>query len=244
MDQKELLTLRERYPPGSRIVLREMKDDPFPIESGAMGTLQFIDDAGGFHTAWDNGRTLAVLYGIDSFEVTLPKMTAKKLYMPLTAELFERDESGGVQDKSITLSGSALAPYQDDVASVLTDGQTPDEALRGIMHWYGNEDTLQRKVYSMFFRPEYRAEQMWCVADCRIIEKLTANELSELKRYIALQVSSVWGEALKSRAVAGGELRVHLWQTEGWTILTEREQFGSESGKEKATSGKKRRRVR
>lgn len=53
---------------GKRILLIEM-NDPRPIESGTKGTIAFTDDMGHIHVKWDNGRSLAVLPGIDKYEI-------------------------------------------------------------------------------------------------------------------------------------------------------------------------------
>ncbi len=51
------------YPPGTRIVLGEMSDPYAPVPPGTRGTVKFVDDMGGIHPQWDNGRTLGLIYG-------------------------------------------------------------------------------------------------------------------------------------------------------------------------------------
>lgn len=61
--------LKEQYPPGTRIELHFMPDDPRPIEPGTCGTVYHVDDIGTLHTDFDNGRSLGVVWGVDSFSV-------------------------------------------------------------------------------------------------------------------------------------------------------------------------------
>ena len=97
--QKEWLDfLREQYPKGSRIRLTEMKDDPYALSPGSMGTLKFIDDMGQFHVDWDNGSGLALIIGEDRFQVQLPEPQTLKFYMPITAQLYGRDSWGDLEE--------------------------------------------------------------------------------------------------------------------------------------------------
>lgn len=58
--------IRNKYPRGSRIQLDYM-DDPRAVPPGTKGTVDHVDDAAQIHVKWDNGRTLAVIPGEDSF---------------------------------------------------------------------------------------------------------------------------------------------------------------------------------
>lgn len=53
---------------GKRITLNHM-EDPEPIPDGATGTVVAVDDWGHIHVQWDNGRSLSVIPGEDSFQI-------------------------------------------------------------------------------------------------------------------------------------------------------------------------------
>ncbi|MBR5681634.1 MAG: DUF4314 domain-containing protein [Clostridia bacterium] len=61
-------TQKKLYPPGTRIELIHMgDDDPNPIPDGTRGTVTAVDDIGTVFCRFDNGRSLGMAYGADSF---------------------------------------------------------------------------------------------------------------------------------------------------------------------------------
>lgn len=65
--REQVESIRQNYPPGTRIVLSSMNDPYAPVEPGTRGTVRYVDDAGQIGVAWDNGRSLSLIPGEDSF---------------------------------------------------------------------------------------------------------------------------------------------------------------------------------
>ena len=228
MDRKMVNFIKEQYPPGTRIRLNAMDDPYAPILPGTEGEVDFVDDAGQLHMKWDNGRSLALIPGEDSFTVLPPKLTTLKLYMPLTADLYERNEYGEFDDSSTLLEGRELRGYQDQITAALVKNRMPEETERGLMHWYDEADSVDRKVRSAVFTVEVRDRQLWGVAECRVAGELSDTELEALKEYLTGQASDGWGEGFEQRDIlvdGGSELYVHLWNSDEWSIQTEQELF-------------------
>ncbi len=59
--------MKDNYPPGTRIMLLSMGDDPRPVEDNTRGTVRVVDDMGTLHCDFDNGRALGIVPCEDTF---------------------------------------------------------------------------------------------------------------------------------------------------------------------------------
>lgn len=78
-------------PIGTRLELISMDDPYAPVPSGTRGTVQYVDDMGQIGMKWDNGRSLSLIPGEDSFR----RLTAEEL-----AEEQESQDDGMDEDNS------------------------------------------------------------------------------------------------------------------------------------------------
>lgn len=68
-DRRKAERYKQMYPKGTRIELIQMGDDPRPVPPGTRGTVAFVDDMGQIGMHWDNGSSLSLIPGEDSFRV-------------------------------------------------------------------------------------------------------------------------------------------------------------------------------
>ena len=216
---------RNQFPAGSRIQTWELDDPRNTLKEARK--LDYIDDSGRFHVRQSDGGECVLTLGEEMFSVHPPESTQLKLYMPLTASFYARNEWGDWDETGEEWDGRTLLDYEDRILGFMVRNRVPEEAGRGLMLWCDKE-FLDVKVRSAVFTAEARDGRLWGVAECQVVGQLSPEELTRLKDYLTGQAADGVGEGLEQQAIRvdGGELYVHLWQSEGWSIQTEGERFG------------------
>ena len=85
-NEKRIEMMKQRYPEGTRICLDSMDNDPNPIPSGTKGTVQFVDDMGTVFCKFDNGRSLGIIPGEDSFHKVQEEVQNEEIGEELSEE--------------------------------------------------------------------------------------------------------------------------------------------------------------
>lgn len=68
LSQAQMERIRQQYPPGTEVELIAMPEDPFPVPPGTRGKVIMVDDAGQLVMKWNNGSSLSLIPGVDSFQ--------------------------------------------------------------------------------------------------------------------------------------------------------------------------------
>lgn len=90
-EQRRAAMTSLNYPPGTRLELISMGKDPDPVPPGTRGTVERVNSLGDIEVDWDNGRSLSLIPGEDSFrKLTMEELEAEQ---ELTAE----QDMGGMQ---------------------------------------------------------------------------------------------------------------------------------------------------
>ena len=225
--QKYVQFLRTQFPPGSRVLLTSKGNQESPVDNGSQGTLAKVDSAGRFLVDWDTGQHTALNPEYDTFQLRQPDPMELKLYFPISAEYYSRNQWGELVGDPVELTSSDLTRHLGAIQQALQENQLPEERERGLMHWYRETDPLSWKVKSAFFDVELHDGQLWGVADCQLLDPLEGDELNHLTTYLAGQASDGWGEGFEQQEihVGRGLLYVHLWDGQNWEMsATEPEQ--------------------
>lgn len=86
---------KKLYQPGTRIKLLSMSDSYAPVPSGTRGTVKFVDSMGTIFPEWDNGRSLGVVPGEDSFrKLTQEEIEAENQSMSEVEDETPDEDSG------------------------------------------------------------------------------------------------------------------------------------------------------
>ncbi|HEZ7987447.1 MAG TPA: DUF4314 domain-containing protein [Ruminococcus sp.] len=85
-NRRKIESMKERYPKGTRICLDNMENDPHPIPPGTKGTVITVDDAGQLLMKWDNGRSLSLIPGEDSFHKIQEEVQTEEICEELAEE--------------------------------------------------------------------------------------------------------------------------------------------------------------
>jgi len=83
MGEERIKFYKEQYPPGTRICLDSMGDDPNPVPSGTKGTVSFVDDCGTVFCEFDNGRSLGICPEVDRFHKIIEQTESQEPKMSM-----------------------------------------------------------------------------------------------------------------------------------------------------------------
>lgn len=142
------------------------------------------------------------------------EMSAVRLFSPLRANLYEKNEWGDMENEPVDMGVDELCAYECEILAAIEREHLEDEGERGLAVYLRNE-LLGRKIYSMNPTVEAWNGRLWGVLEVRSHGPLSPSELAGVIEEWAGQESDGWGEGFEQREIkiADGELNVSFWHS-------------------------------
>lgn len=153
------------------------------------------------------------------------ELTTLRLFSPLTANAFSRNEWGDISDYPEEVSPYELCAHVDEIQQMIEQGNLDSEGDRGLAVYLDNV-LLKRKVQSMNPAVEIWQGELWGVLEVQTHGELSVGEMKELISQWEGQCSDGWGEGFEQRPIqtGDGELYVSFWHSgSDFTIKLEQE---------------------
>lgn len=154
------------------------------------------------------------------------ELTEIRLFSPLRAEFYFRDEWGDLSEDREEMSPSELCEYEEQIKEKIEQEHLDSEGSRGLAV-YLNHCFLERKVASMMPAVEVWQGELWGVLEVKSHGNLSEKELEAVKDYWSGQESDGWGEGFEQRPIQieEGELYVSFWNSSESFFITTEEQL-------------------
>lgn len=164
-----------------------------------------------------------------------------KLYMPLRATTYyDENDFGDLYqvDCEIDVYPEELAEYEEEILDAITNNSLPEEKERGLMKYYGENDSVNAKVKRYDFSVENVGGKLMGIATLVLNAPLEDKEMEKIKEEISGQASDGWCEGFEQREIKcnGKEIYVSFWQSENWSLQTA-EELGISEPKQELTMG-------
>lgn len=168
-----------------------------------------------------------------------------KLYYPVevTAWMYTYDVYGSPMDLTDNdMDACEAAEHLDAILGQVEKEILDNEAERGLMTYYSDEDTVNSKVLCARPGAVVLDGELFGVTECTLAEDLVPEELEKLKEYITGQLSDGYGEGFEQRDIevddpAIKSINVHFYDSSRhWGIRTQDEMPQPAEGPEPAMS--------
>lgn len=156
------------------------------------------------------------------------ELTEVRLFSPLKAELYFRDEWDDISEVREAVTPRELCRYEAPIMKKIMQAQMGLEGERGLAAYLDN-CLLARKVYSMIPAVEIWRDELWGVLEVKSYGPLPQNMLEAVVEEWRGQESNGWGEGFEQRPIQTeeGELYVSFWNSgDSFFIATEEQLKG------------------